>query len=196
MNHLARQILDFWFGGASENGYDVRWFQSTPAFDQRIAEGFGNTLVRAGEGAFSDWGFEAHCWLAYIVLTDQFPRNIFRGLARAFAFDGLALDMAKRGVAHGLDRKLSPIERSFAYMPFEHSEHLHDQHTCVALFRELLQSAPMEARERMQSSLDFAEQHREIIARFGRFPHRNAVLGRTPTRDELRFLETANRFGQ
>ena len=196
MNDLSKRILDFWFGNVDETGRDTRWFQSTPEFDAHIRDAFGQALTAVGNGAFQRWSAHARSWLAYILLTDQFPRNVHRGEARAFQFDGLALDMAKRGIARGLDRQLGIIERSFAYMPLEHSESLHDQQTCVALFRQLVESASEPDTANAQSSLDYAEQHREIIARFGRFPHRNDVLGRAHTREELAYLKTANRFGQ
>ena len=196
MSDLPRRILDFWFAAADSTGFDARWFQSAPEFDQRIAAEFGEAIERAGRGAFQRWGTHASSWLAYILLTDQFPRNVYRGEARAFHFDHLALDMARRGLASGLDRALAPAQRAFAYLPFEHAERLRDQHVSVALFTQLLLSAPPQAQERLRSSLAYAESHREIIRRFGRFPHRNAVLGRAHSRQESAYLETASRFGQ
>ena len=196
MKDLPELILEFWFGRVDSDGFDKRWFQSTPEFDRRITGEFGEALARVEHGAFYRWGEQATSWIAYILLTDQFPRNVHRGEARAFGFDHLALAMAKRGIAMGLDRALSHVQRVFAYLPFEHSECLHDQHVSVALMRQLAQIAPREMQERVRSSLAFAESHREIIQRFGRFPHRNTVLGRTHTSEETAYLKTANRFGQ
>ncbi len=196
MSELADQILEFWFGDVGPDGTDKAWFQSNDDHDQLIRDRFLEHLESVRQGAFESWQRRADSWLAYMLLTDQFPRNIFRGQAEAFAFDGLALSMAKRGIHDGLDSQLDPVKRVFAYLPLEHSEALDDQNLSCALFKVLLEVAPPESRDWLKSSLAFAEGHREIIVRFGRFPHRNAVLGRTSTQDELRYLESANRFGQ
>lgn len=196
MSELAKEILEFWFGNVGADGSDKAWFQSSKEHDQLIRERFARHLESLDRGEFESWRRSADSWLAYILLADQFPRNIFRGEARAFAFDSFALSMAKRGIHDGLDRQLDPVKRVFAYLPLEHSEALHDQNLACALFKTLSEVAPPESRDWLGSSLAFAQGHREIILRFGRFPHRNAVLGRASTPDELRYLEEANRFGQ
>ena len=196
MSELAEQILEFWFGNVGPDGTDKAWFQSSEDHDQLIRDRFMKHLESVRQGAFESWRRQADSWLAYILLTDQFPRNIFRGQADAFAFDAFALSMAKRGIHDGLDRQLDPVKRVFAYLPLEHSEALHDQNLCCALFKVLSEVASPELGDWLRSSLQFAEGHREIIVRFGRFPHRNSVLGRISSEDELRYLESANRFGQ
>ncbi len=196
MPELATQILDFWFGQVEPDGTDKRWFQSSAAHDQRIAERFGEYLDDARRGKLDSWGQAADSWLAYILLTDQFPRNIFRGRTEAFAYDDLALSMARHGLQRGFDQALHPIRRVFAYLPFEHSESRQDQDLCCVLMSALQAAAPPESRDSLQASMAYALAHRDIIVRFGRFPHRNAVLGRTSSDDERRYLESATRFGQ
>jgi len=130
-----------------------------------------------------DWQQTPHSGLALIVLLDQFPRNMFRGDPRAFATDPLAREVATHLIQHNLDQQLLPVERSFVYMPFMHSEVLADQQRSVTLFRQLAQERPY------LNSVSYALKHQEIIERFGRFPHRNAVLGRSSTPEEVEFLQ-------
>ena len=196
MNALAESIVEFWFGGAEASGTNSRWFQSDEEFDTRIRDSFESLLPRAAQGEFEGWGQHPDSWLAYILLTDQFPRNIFRGSEMAFAYDHLALHMARRGLAEGLDRRLLILERVFAYLPFEHSESMEDQNLACALMRGLKEEAPEDYAQWIQSSLEFAQLHRDIIARFGRFPHRNATLGRASSEAELDYLKQGKRFGQ
>ena len=196
MNALAESIVEFWFAAAAASGTNSRWFQSDEEFDTRIREAFQSLLPRAEQGEFERWGQNPDSWLAYILLTDQFPRNIFRGSASAFAYDHLALHMARRGLAQGLDRRLSVVERVFAYLPFEHSESMEDQDLACALMRQLEEEAPEEKAQWIQSSLQFAELHRDIIARFGRFVHRNATLRRASSEAEVAYLKEGKRFGQ
>ncbi len=197
MRELAGRILEFWFGDVDERGWDWRWFMVDEAFDRRIRERFEAPLRQvAGRAGQDGWDGHADTWLAYIILTDQFPRNIHRGRALAFAFDHLALAMARRGLELGFDRELDAVRRVFAYLPFEHSEAPADQRRSCELFRQLAESAPAEQRERLRGSHQYALEHRDIIERFGRFPHRNSVLGRESTADELAYLETASGFGQ
>jgi uncharacterized protein (DUF924 family) len=177
-----KAVLDFWFG----NGGQARaeWFRKDDAFDRLIAERFGALVERALAGELREWDAHPESALARILLLDQFTRNIFRGTPRAFAGDGLALAAAKALVASGQDAVLPPLGRSFVYLPFEHAEDLAAQHEAVRLFGALEASAP-----EAKGMLDYAVRHRDIVARFGRFPHRNAILGRESTAEEIEFLK-------
>jgi len=183
----ARAVLDFWFLPADHPGhgaYRPEWFRKDDAFDAAIRERFGAAVEAAlaePPGAGSDEG-----QLARILLLDQFTRNIYRGTPRAFAGDAHALTLAETLVASGRDKNLSPWQRWFAYLPFEHSESLLDQERSVALFAALRREMQHEA---FDSAYDYAVRHREVIARFGRFPHRNSILGRPSTAEEIEFLK-------
>jgi uncharacterized protein (DUF924 family) len=192
-----RDVLDFWFG-ALENGFprearDKLWFSSSPETDRDIEARFGLHIERALGGGYADWIADPHGALALVLLLDQFTRNMYRGRALAFAGDARA-----RSVARGLlNADLAPIERVFSYMPFEHSEAIADQELCVSLFAQLADQLAGDAREKLLGDGRYAAQHRDIIRRFGRFPHRNAVLGRESTTDEIRYLNSGgSRFGQ
>jgi len=179
----VQQILDFWFGTSeARQSSKMRreWFQATPQFDAEIRTRFFQDYERAKSGAYDDWRTAPHPCLALIILLDQFPRNLFRGSAQAFATDGLALDAARHAVQSGHDRALLPMERMFLYLPFEHCEDLAAQEQSLALFR----TPGMDP-----VALQHAERHYDEIKRFGRFPYRNAALGRASTAEELRYLE-------
>jgi uncharacterized protein (DUF924 family) len=178
----AAEVLDFWFGDADAPREE--WFRKDDAFDAQIAERFGRLVERALAGELAAWQAEPDTALALILLLDQFTRNIFRGSPRAFEGDPVALATARALVATGQDRELPPLPRAFGYMPFEHAEDLAAQDESVRLFTPLAGLSPF-----LASMLDYAHRHRVIIARFGRFPHRNAVLGRTSTPEEAEFLE-------
>jgi uncharacterized protein (DUF924 family) len=194
------QVLEFWFGemvdGFSSAATRRRWFAADPAFDRQITERFGNLLDDAARGRLTHWLTGARGLLAFIVVTDQFSRQIHRGTAAAFATDPLARSAARDGIDRGRDRMLSIDERSIFYLPFEHSESADDQRLSVALFTQLLAETPAAHRAAIDESLRYARAHRDIVVRFGRFPHRNAALGRASTDAELEFLRTASRFGQ
>ncbi len=184
----AADVLDFWFLPEGDPGHDrfrVEWFRKDASFDDSIRARFGDAVESALAGGFVDWGATADGGLALILLLDQFTRNLFRDTARAFAGDARALAIAHDMVASGRDKNLPPIRRWFVFMPFEHSESLIDQERSVALFAGLRREAQQPA---FESAYDYAVRHREIIERFGRFPHRNAVLGRASTPEELAFL--------
>ena len=194
-------VLDFWFGDAAESPEKAGermglWFTSSPELDAEICALFGELFESASRGELAHWQETAEGSMALVVLLDQFSRNIHRGSAKAFAADPLALAAAERAVQSGQDAEMPPIWRSFLYLPFEHSEALDDQDRCIELMRRSAAGAPQEWRELFEGNLEYAEGHREIIARFGRFPHRNQVLGRAGTPEEIEFLETAERFGQ
>jgi uncharacterized protein (DUF924 family) len=175
-------ILDFWFGAANEQR--AEWFRKDEHFDASIRERFGGLLSQALDGGLHDWAREADSALARVLLLDQFTRNAFRGTARAFAGDALALAAAQAMVAAGQDMQLPPLRRVFAYLPFEHSEDAQAQQTSLRLFAALRRAdASLAAFE------DYARRHAEVILRFGRFPHRNAVLGRPSTAQEIAYLQ-------
>ncbi|MDN3519428.1 DUF924 family protein [Aquisalimonas lutea] len=187
-------ILEYWFGDAPDDGTvaaqrGALWWSKSDAVDEDIRARFETTVQAAGRDELDDWAATARGRLALIILTDQFPRNMYRGTPAAFAFDAKARALCLEGLAAGQDRELRPIQRVFWYMPLEHSEDLAHQDRSVALFRELRDEVGAQLRETFQVNLDFAVRHQEIIQRFGRFPHRNAILGRTSTPEELAFLE-------
>ena len=186
-------ILDFWFGTNPDDGVVVKeksalWWSKSPEIDGEIRRRFESAVIRAAAGELSDWQSNPRGRLALILVTDQFPRNIFRGSPRAFAQDSKALAWSLDGIDQGLDMKLRPIERVFFYLPLEHSEALEHQEQSVRQFRELVNAVGADRRDVFVEYLDFAVRHRDIIARFGRFPHRNKILGRESTPEELAFL--------
>lgn len=195
----ARAILDFWFGELDERGLPTdarmqRWFDSDPAFDDEIRGRFGHTLEQARE--LTGWRSTAAGTLSLVILADQFSRNIHRGTARAFALDDLALALATDALDTGLHRELRPIERVFLYMPLEHAEDPAIQDRSVQCFHDLAGEVPASTRELFEDFAGHAEGHREVIARFGRFPHRNAALGRRNTPEEAMHLESGQAWGQ
>jgi uncharacterized protein (DUF924 family) len=195
-----RDVLDFWFGtltdGLAADTVRRGWFESSPARDEEIRRRFGATLERAAAGGLATWQDSTRGSLAFILVCDQFARQIHRGGARAFATDALALAAAEALVASGADRTLELDERVFVYMPFEHAESRLHQHTSVGLFSALRDDTPSGHRHLTGAFLKHAHQHRDVVLRFGRFPHRNRALGRESTAEELEFLETAGDFGQ
>jgi uncharacterized protein (DUF924 family) len=185
MPDTAQAVLDFWFGapGSAERGKArAEWFRKDEKFDDEIRRRFGDTVAVALAGGFGDWCTTADGSLARILLLDQFTRNIFRGTPRAFAGDARALATAEDAVARGFDRALPVYERWFMYMPFEHAESIDAQHRSLDLFGAL-------AREMGDDdALAWARKHAEVIFRFGRYPHRNAILGRASTPEEEAYL--------
>ena len=185
-NAAAREVLDFWFGqpGSAAHGTQrPEWFRKSATFDTEIAARFAPTIAQALRGELREWDAHPDSALARILLLDQFTRNTFRDSPRAFSGDALALEAARRMVAAGDDRALLAVQRSFAYLPFEHAEDLAMQDLSVRLFSELRDVAP-----ETDVQLDYAHRHRNVIARFGRFPHRNKILGRASTAEELAYL--------
>ena len=183
----VRAVLEFWFLPADHAGhgaYRPEWFRKDDAFDAAIRQRFGAAVEAALSGTPAEGSDEAQ--LARILLLDQFTRNIYRGTPRAFAGDAQALQVAESLVAAGRDKNLTPWQRWFAYLPFEHGESLLDQERSVALFSALAREMKHEA---FDSARDYAQRHQQVIARFGRFPHRNAILGRESTAAELEFLK-------
>jgi uncharacterized protein (DUF924 family) len=179
------EVLAFWFGPS--DAVDRRWFNGGAAFDREIAERFGATIDAALAGALDGWVSTTDGARALVVVLDQFTRNVFRGTPRAFAGDPRALRVASALVDAGVDGRLAPLARWFVYLPFEHAEDLALQQRSVALFERLAADSGAHA-EALASALDYARRHRDVIDRFGRFPHRNAILGRASTADEVEFL--------
>ena len=185
----AQEVLDFWFLPPGTEGYgqprDV-WFRKDDAVDAGIARRFGPAIDQAVAGGLREWDQEGpQGTLARILLLDQFTRNTGRGTPAAFAGDALALAAAQQLVASGADQALTPHQRWFAYMPFEHAEDAAMQERSVDLFTALAQQNPG-----FEGVLDYAHRHRGVIARFGRFPHRNPILGRASTPEEAAYLAT------
>ena len=181
-----QSVLDFWFGtpGSTEFGTQRKlWFTKDDEVDRAIADRFGATIERALRGELDDWAATAAGALARILLLDQFTRNAFRGDKRAFAGDAQALAAASAMVGLRGDELLPAFMRGFVYMPFEHAEGMAMQDEAVRLFTRLVAAAPEAG-----SMLDYARRHRAVIERFGRFPHRNAILGRQSTGGELAYL--------
>ncbi|GCL61714.1 DUF924 family protein [Pseudaquabacterium pictum] len=191
MHTDALAVLDFWFGPPDDPGHAQprpQWFTKDDAFDDQIRQRFGPLIERALVGDIDDWltrPVDPLPALARVIVLDQFTRNTFRGTARAFAGDDMALQTARALVASGADRALTGVQRQFAYLPFEHAEDLSHQRTAVQLFQQLAADEPARA-----ELVVWAQKHLDIVARFGRFPHRNAALGRASTAEEAAFLLT------
>lgn len=177
----SSDILDFWFNVSGQN----KWYQKSDEFDALIRREFEETALQlAGEVSRKvphNWEANVDGALAVIIALDQFPRNMYRGTKAAFAWDPLSLGAAKRLVAKNHDLKIALDRRAFVYMPYMHSENIEDQDSCVSLVDQRLES---------ENTLHHAKEHRKVIARFGRFPHRNEILGRATTASETTFLET------
>ena len=176
MKDLQQEILDFWFVETQPQ----QWFQVNEGFDALIAQRFGNAYERATSGALDDWQNNADGALALIILLDQFPRNMFRGTPKAFETDKKALVVAKFAISKGLDQVHSVQKKRFLYLPFEHSENINDQRRCVELFEKIKDDAPM--------GHEYALRHLDVIDKYGRFPHRNKVLGRDSSAEEEEYL--------
>lgn len=197
--HRAQDVLDFWFGpnplGAGEFPQRLRlWFgdEESPELvqlrDEALASRFGATIEAAARGELDAWAASPRRLLALILLLDPLPRQMFRGKARAYARDGRAVELCLAGMATGADAALAPVERLFLYMPLLHAESQELQEESLAAYRRLAGEAPAAQRALFDACVQLAEQHCRTIARFGRFPHRNAVLYRRSTAEELAWL--------
>lgn len=203
----ARKIREFWFGRLPLIPEELEqrmqlWFgqglseSDQDEWDESIKTQFEPLVRQAILGELTAWADGPRRRLSLILLLDQFPRNLYRGTARAFSGDEQALALALSGMNSGADAALDPVERIFFYLPLEHSEARDVQDESVAAFRRLVMEAPEPQRKTFDSTLDYAERHRAVIARFGRFPHRNRVLGRVSTPDEIAYLaEGGEDFG-
>jgi len=176
MKDLQKEVLTFWF----DQTQPAQWFQVNPDFDSLIRNRFMDAYEKAALGILDDWKTDADGCLALCILLDQFPRNMFRGVSKAYATDSRALVIAKFAVAKGFDQILSPIKRRFLYLPYEHSENLNDQRKCVELFDKMKKEDAL--------GYDYALRHLKVIEEFGRFPSRNKILGRMNSPEEEAFL--------
>lgn len=198
----ALAVLDFWFADAHESPKAAKdrsgtWFRASRHFDSDIAGRWSGHVADAARGGLDHWAATPQGALARVILLDQFPRNLHRGTPEAFACDPRALDGALAAIDAGFDRRLRPLERAFLYMPMQHAEDLAVQERGVALYAALLEAVDEAWRTAMKGFHDAAVEHRDIVARFGRFPHRNAVLGRDSTEAERAYLAAgAPSFGQ
>lgn len=180
----ALEVLTFWFA----DRHAVYWFAGNAGFDAQIRLRFAATVAAASAGKLDEWAHTPDGWLALLIVLDQFRRNLYRDDARAWACDGKALTLALAGIARGDDQRVPAARRAFAYLPLEHAEDLALQNQCVELFVALGAVAGPVQRVAMESLLDYARRHQQVIERFGRFPHRNALLGRTSSSAELAWL--------
>ena len=190
----SREVLTFWFGTQSDDADAMAeksaiWFRGGAELDATIRTRFADLRKAAIDGRLNGWLQTPHGRLALVILVDQFSRNLFRDDARAFAHDALARTWCEDGLRRGVDRVLRPVERVFFYLPLEHSESLRDQRKSVALFTALRDEVRPDLRAAFAQFLDYAERHRDVVARFGRFPHRNAALARATSEQERLFLE-------
>ena len=202
----ALEVRRFWFGRLplKPEGVQERyalWYGSGPEeeqrADERVRSGFGALVERAAAGELAAWADSPRRRLSLILLLDQFPRHVYRGTERAFATDREALALTLSGMQSAADAALTPVERIFFYMPLQHAELRDAQEESVAAYRRLHNEAPPELESMFASSLKYAELHRSIVARFGRFPHRNRVLGRASTAEEEAYLRQGrDSFGQ
>lgn len=180
MRDTKQELLHFWFGETKP----AQWFQVNPDFDSLVRERFLATYRMAADGLCNAWAVDADGTLALCILLDQIPRNMFRGYKDAFATDPQARRLAVQAIVRGYDQILPPVRRRFIYLPLEHSEDMDDQEKSVALFAAMKDDDP--------TGYEYALHHRDIIARFGRFPHRNAALARDSTAEEIAYLSGAN----
>jgi uncharacterized protein (DUF924 family) len=189
-----RLILDFWFGNSAD---DVQifeqksslWWRKDEELDREIESTFSAALESLIAGQLTAWKQDAESLLAMIILADQFSRNIYRNKAKAFAQDELALALSLEGLESRIDLKLGIVQRIFFYMPLEHSESMSMQDRSVEMFEQLCESATEDVRQEIIGNLDYAIKHREVIEKFGRFPHRNAILGRDSRPEEIEYLK-------
>jgi uncharacterized protein (DUF924 family) len=191
---VSDTVLAFWFGPPG-SAVEVAarqsklWFGKSPENDQAISERFSATLADATAGRLGHWAGTPHGRLALVIVLDQFPHHIYRDRPQAFATDPQALALSLAALASGEDRQLAPIERVFLYLPLEHAESIEMQQRSVSLYEQLAQEAAADERALFDNFLDYARKHLDVVARFGRFPHRNAILGRASTPEEIEFLK-------
>jgi uncharacterized protein (DUF924 family) len=187
-------VLDFWFG-APGPAADVAarqrtlWFAKSAANDRIVTTRFAETLVAAGKGELDGWAATPRGRLALIVVLDQFPHHVHRDHGQSFAYDAQSLVLAMEMIRRGEDAQLTPLERVFVYLPLEHAESIEMQNRSVALYEKLATETPAAERQLFDGFLNYARKHRDVVARFGRFPHRNELLGRISTPEEIEFLK-------
>ena len=187
-------VLAFWFGApgsaAEIAGRQGKlWFGKSPANDQAVIDRFATTLTAATADHLDHWTYTPRGRLALVIVLDQFPHHVYRDRPQAFATDPQSPALSLAALESGEDRQLTPIERVFLYLPLEHAESLAMQERSVSLYEQLAHEATADERALFDNFLDYARKHRDVVARFGRFPHRNTILGRTSTPDEIEFLK-------
>ena len=187
------EILEFWFGRLTRDdevhpARQKRWFQKSAEFDRRVTQRFAKDVQAAGAGRLEAWLASARGTLAQVILLDQFTRNIHRNSPQAYAFDARARAATLGALERGLEQELRPVERLFLLMPLMHAEDRALQERSAELFALAAKSAPAPLKETCAGFANSARRHADVVARFGRFPHRNAILGRTSTPDEMEFL--------
>lgn len=183
------EVYKFWFGDGTTNRMQL-WFEKSDTVDRQIRDKYGPILDKFDMVDFESWKASDQGHLALVILLDQFPRNAFRGTAKAFQFDAEALEVAKEALDKGLHDSLPPLQAMFLLLPFEHSEDITDQKECVRLFEDLHPRMAAVDKKAADETLDYAKRHMKVIERFGRFPHRNSILGRPSTPEENEFLKT------
>jgi len=186
----SQAILDFWFNSQKTTAENVKyWFAGTQKIDAEIKKNFESNVLAASDGLLNDWEKEPLSCLALVITLDQFPLNIYRDTAKSFHLNDMALPIAQRALQAGFDQKVKPLQRVFFYLPFEHSEDLNIQKKSVQLFEKLNQEATSEEEKKVMAVfLDYAIKHYDVIARFGRFPDRNPILGRKHTPPEAEYM--------
>jgi uncharacterized protein (DUF924 family) len=189
----CEELLELWFGRDLESpaiveGLISKWFRGDSQLDRELARRFSSLPERARDGKLEGWGDDPRSALALVIVLDQLPRNLFRGSPRAYEFDAIALKAALAAIARGFDSQLHVLEASFLYLPLEHAEELAQQERGVEHFTRLAERAPPATRHCFEGFLEYACSHRDVIREFGRFPHRNAVLGRAPMPEERAYL--------
>jgi len=177
---IPEEILEFWFSDRIQ----PYWFKSTPELDEEIKQRFENTWLQASNNALDDWLLTAHGALALAIVLDQFPLNMYRGLAKSFQTEAKAIEIAKQAIQRGVDKEIAKDKIMFLYMPLMHSESIEDQNLSVKLF----------SQAGLSDNLRFAKHHQALIEKYGRFPHRNSILGRNSTAEELRYLNSPEAF--
>ena len=177
MRDTKHEIIHFWFNETDPQ----QWFQKSPEFDALVKERFGVTYQMAKDGLCQAWAKDAEGALALVIVLDQFPRHMFRDTPAAFETDEQALLAAKKAIASGFDQILEPVKRGFLYVPFQHSENMSDQNRSVELMSSMQYENP--------AGYDYAIRHRVVIEKYGRFPHRNKILGRENTPEEEEYLK-------
>ncbi len=188
-------ILKYWFGDlmpgemVSEEKQKM-WFDKNPEIDRYIRDHYEKDVQNAADGGLDHWQKEAAGRLALVLLLDQFTRNIYRNTPDSFAYDEIALHICTKGIQKGMDVEVHPIKRVFFYLPMMHAEDLDVQKQSIRTFKSLLDMAPSNMTEYLRGTYDFAVRHHDIVKRFGRFPHRNEILGRKSTKEEIEFLKT------
>lgn len=194
---LFIKILTFWFGDLDSEAtvseeIAARWYQKKDSFDNQIREQFLGVWQSINSSTLAHWTISPEGTLALIIVLDQFSRNMFRNSPKSFEKDALALGVTLAGLQQNMDQQFKPIERQFFYMPLMHSENMEHQTICIQCFERLVRESPVSLVEKFKNALHYAHLHAEIIQRFGRYPHRNEVLGRTSTAEEIAFLQQPN----